>query len=142
MWETISVFCNQCERSLVFLSPFWKSYEAAVWEQLWVILEVPNSTERTGSSDHFRTRNGIPPTTALQPPYNVTHCAFLVTLRSGQRYVVDPIDIQFGTHRLLICKYRHYRKYCMHKDREHRNERCGKLGRNREVLSSGRHWEL
>jgi hypothetical protein len=71
-------------------------------------------------------------------PYNITHCAFLVTLQSGQEYVVDPTGIQFGPSWPLVCSYEHYQAHRMHPDHRKRNIRLRKLGRNWEVHTRGK----
>jgi hypothetical protein len=66
-------------------------------------------------------------------PYNITHCAFLVTLRTGIQYVVDPTGIQFGPRWPLVSAYRRYEVQYIHQTPEIANVRIRDLGRNSEV---------
>jgi len=53
--------------------------------------------------------------------YVYRHCIFVVTLKNGNSYVVDPTGIQFGPEWPLVCRLFEYASKFMHHDRQARN---------------------
>lgn len=53
--------------------------------------------------------------------YGYRHCIFVVLLKNGHCYVVDPTGIQFGPNWSLVCRLKKHASRFMHHIPEARN---------------------
>ncbi|KAF2124410.1 hypothetical protein P153DRAFT_301974 [Dothidotthia symphoricarpi CBS 119687] len=119
-WTTVNVLRLQCEWSLTQLQCWW--------EDLW------------GTHDGRYILHVSEIKFCPQEYWHHQHCAFLVVLRSGAEYIIDPTGVQFGPDWPLLCPRREYELWAMHPDPYFRRYRERPVGTASRLLAEGRQW--